>query len=153
MNMTHCGLLLNVLSKYLNISVNWIPSSYSIKHYIYQKAKELTWLKPIETAGVVVRLGGFHFGLNFLKCIGQHFEDSGLKDVWGRHKSLQWMHSCKNYWRQILEPFCESTQTNIWSCVALFVACFSWLVYLSKCGADSSFQYNACRCFDRIYYW
>ena len=76
---------------------------------LYQKAKELTWLRPLETAGVVVRLGGFHIGLNFLMSIGQHFEDFGLKDVW---VDTGLFNECTAA-NQILEPFCESTQTNI----------------------------------------
>lgn len=49
---------------------------------LYYKAKELTWLRPEECTKVIIRLGGFHTALNFLRCIGQHYADSGLKDIW-----------------------------------------------------------------------
>lgn len=49
---------------------------------IYFKAKEIQWLRPDECSHYVIRLGGFHVMLNFLKVIGQHMEHSGLNDVW-----------------------------------------------------------------------
>ncbi|XP_031340958.1 uncharacterized protein LOC116169072 [Photinus pyralis] len=49
---------------------------------IYFKAKEIQWLKSEECSHYVIRLGGFHIMLNFLKVIGQHMECSGLNHVW-----------------------------------------------------------------------
>lgn len=49
---------------------------------LYFKAVEVIWLHPELQEEFVIRLGGFHTASNFLRCIGQHFEDSGLKDVW-----------------------------------------------------------------------
>ena len=49
---------------------------------LYCRAKELVWLKSGEFDSVIVRLGGFHSAMNFMKAIGQHMESSGLKDVW-----------------------------------------------------------------------
>lgn len=49
---------------------------------LYCRAKELVWLKNGEFDNVIIRLGGFHTVMNFLKAIGQHMESSGLKDVW-----------------------------------------------------------------------
>lgn len=49
---------------------------------IYYKAKQIQWLKSEECATFVIRLGGFHILLNFLKVIGQHMNNSGLNDVW-----------------------------------------------------------------------
>lgn len=48
---------------------------------LYCKAKELMWHNPDQFRNVVVRLGGFHVALNFLKTIGQHFKHSGLSEV------------------------------------------------------------------------
>ena len=48
---------------------------------LYCKAKELVWHNSDRFGNVVVKLGGFHIGLNFLKTIGQHFKHSGLSDV------------------------------------------------------------------------
>ncbi|KAK4885392.1 hypothetical protein RN001_001663 [Aquatica leii] len=49
---------------------------------IYHKAKEIQWLKLDECSHFVIRLGGFHIMMNFLKTIGQHMDNSGLTDVW-----------------------------------------------------------------------
>ncbi|CAH1225893.1 unnamed protein product [Diabrotica balteata] len=49
---------------------------------IYYKAKELQWSQSEDTKNVVIRLGGFHIVMNFLKIIGQFMTDSGLADVW-----------------------------------------------------------------------
>ncbi|KAK4881851.1 hypothetical protein RN001_005170 [Aquatica leii] len=49
---------------------------------IYHKAKEIQWLKFDECSHFVIRLGGFHIMMNFLKAIGQHMDNSGLTDVW-----------------------------------------------------------------------
>lgn len=49
---------------------------------LYCRAKEICWLKPDQFENVIVRLGGFHTLMNFMKCIGQHMDSSGLKDVW-----------------------------------------------------------------------
>lgn len=49
---------------------------------IYFKAKEIQWLKPEECSNFIIRLGGFHIMLNFLKVIGQHMMNSGLHDAW-----------------------------------------------------------------------
>lgn len=48
---------------------------------IYCKAKELAWLHNEKCQDLVLRLGGFHICMNFLKIIGQHYEFSGLSDV------------------------------------------------------------------------
>ncbi len=48
---------------------------------IYCKARELAWCNSDQCQGLILRLGGFHIMLNFLKVIGKHFEDSGLSDV------------------------------------------------------------------------
>ena len=31
---------------------------------------------------MIIRLGGFHTTMNFMKAIGQQMEASGLKDIW-----------------------------------------------------------------------
>jgi hypothetical protein len=49
---------------------------------LYCRAKEQVWLHEKQFANVIVRLGGFHTTMNFMKAIGQHFESSGLRDIW-----------------------------------------------------------------------
>ncbi len=48
---------------------------------LYCKARELVWCHSDQCKGLVLRLGGFHIMMNFLKVIGKHFEESGLSDV------------------------------------------------------------------------
>ena len=48
---------------------------------LYCKAKMLQWYRSDECQNLVVMLGGFQIQMNFSKVIGQHMEDSGLKDI------------------------------------------------------------------------
>lgn len=49
---------------------------------LYFRAKEICWLKPHCFENVIIRLGGFHILMTFMKCIGKHMDSSGLKDIW-----------------------------------------------------------------------
>ena len=49
---------------------------------IYCKAKEIVWMKDNEFRNTIIRLGGFHIIMNFMKAIGQHLDGSGLKEAW-----------------------------------------------------------------------
>ena len=49
---------------------------------LYSRAKELIWANPETYKNTIVLLGDLHILFNFLKVIGQHFENSGLADVW-----------------------------------------------------------------------
>lgn len=49
---------------------------------LYCRAKEVVWCKKDEFENVIIRLGGFHTAMNFMKAIGQHMDSSGLRDVW-----------------------------------------------------------------------
>lgn len=55
-------------------------SSHSIRHSTVNRRSSLGFVQ--DCSNLVIRLGGFHTALNFLRCIGQHFTDSGLKDIW-----------------------------------------------------------------------
>jgi len=59
---------------------------------LYCRAKELIWLHPEHFANVIIRLGGFHTAMNFMKAIGQYVEASGLKDVSYLVSYLVWPH-------------------------------------------------------------
>lgn len=48
---------------------------------LYCKAKMLQWARTDHCKTLVVLLGGFHIQMTFSKVIGEHMEDSGLKDV------------------------------------------------------------------------
>lgn len=49
---------------------------------LYCRAKEMVWSHPDEFQNVIIRLGGFHIAMNFMKAIGQYMESSGLGDAW-----------------------------------------------------------------------
>lgn len=66
------------ISKFLNLSHTVI----TVDQALYCKLKQLTWLKPKTFENVIIRLGGLHILMNFLKCIGQHMASSGLEDLW-----------------------------------------------------------------------
>jgi hypothetical protein len=60
---------------------NMTYSMITFDQAIYFKAKEIQWLSE-ECSHFIIRLGGFHIILNFLKVTGQHMSNSGLNDVW-----------------------------------------------------------------------
>ena len=49
---------------------------------LYSRAKELVWANQDMYKNAVILLGNLHILFNFLKAIGQHFESSGLVDIW-----------------------------------------------------------------------
>ena len=54
----------------------------SFDEQLYCKAKELQWKNPEICKQLVLRLGGFHIFLNYLKVIGKHWKNTGLEHVW-----------------------------------------------------------------------
>ena len=66
-----------------------IAKNFAQKHTVitfdeplYAKAKELIWSNPGAYKNVILRLGGFHIALDFLKVIGSRFNCSGLEECW-----------------------------------------------------------------------
>ena len=68
--------------KYFSESLGQKNTVVTFDQALYGKAKEITWLKPEVIKYTIVRLGGFHIIMNFMKTIGQHVDAAGLKDVW-----------------------------------------------------------------------
>jgi hypothetical protein len=48
---------------------------------LYFKAMQMSWFRKDECKSLILRLGSFHIGLNFLRATGQHMNGSGLEDV------------------------------------------------------------------------
>ena len=77
--------LWTVMMRALQISHAKNPGQSTVLTFdeqLYCKAKELQWKNPEICKQLVLRLGGFHILLNYLKVIGKHFKDSGLEHVW-----------------------------------------------------------------------
>jgi len=49
---------------------------------LYCRAKEQICLHENEFYDMIIRLGGFHTTMNFMKAIGQQMEAFGLNDIW-----------------------------------------------------------------------
>ncbi len=49
---------------------------------LYFRAMELVRHNREQFRNVILRLGGFHAAMVHMAVIGQHFADSGLKDLW-----------------------------------------------------------------------
>lgn len=54
----------------------------TVDEALFPKLMELKWKLPDFENVLIVRLGGLHISLNFLKVIGQHMEGSGLLQLW-----------------------------------------------------------------------
>lgn len=65
------------ITSHLNVKYTVITFDQAL----YCKAKELQWLHQDKCKNFVLRLGGFHIMLNFIKVIGQRLEGSGFSDI------------------------------------------------------------------------
>lgn len=54
----------------------------SVDQALYGKLMELKWSNCDYHRKLILRLGGLHISMNFLKAIGTHMNGSGLKEVW-----------------------------------------------------------------------
>jgi len=60
----------------------------TVDEALYCKLMELKWAKQEYQAFLIVRLGGLHTAMNFLKVIGNHVQSSGLLDSWVESKLI-----------------------------------------------------------------
>ena len=79
------------------------------------------WSVPRYKDSVFLRLGGLHIAMNFMKCIGDHMNGSGLHEIWvesdllgpiaaGKHFNMEmWAHKITSQalWRLLLPPLLE----------------------------------------------
>ena len=49
---------------------------------LYCKLMEMKWEIPEFNKKLIVRLGGLHISMSFLKVIGKHMSGSGLYETW-----------------------------------------------------------------------
>ena len=49
---------------------------------LYSRGKELVWANPGKYENVVMMTGDLHISFNYLKAMGQHYENGCLDDIW-----------------------------------------------------------------------
>ena len=54
----------------------------TVDQALYCKLMELKWMIPEFNQKLIVRLGGLHISMSFLKVIGKHMSESGLYETW-----------------------------------------------------------------------
>ena len=54
----------------------------TVDEALFCKLMDLKWTIPEYQEYLIVRLGGLHTAMNFMKAIGQHMQSTGLLDVW-----------------------------------------------------------------------
>lgn len=54
----------------------------TVDQALYCKLLELRWSSEIYQKRVILRMGGLHIAMNYLRAIGQHMRDSGLSEIW-----------------------------------------------------------------------
>ena len=54
----------------------------TVDQVLYFKLVDLKWYVPRSKVSVFPRLGGLHIAMNFMKCIGDHMNGSGLHEIW-----------------------------------------------------------------------
>lgn len=60
----------------------------TVDEALYCKLMELKWAKDAYQDFLIVRMGGLHTSLTFLKVIGKHIHSAGLLDAWVESKML-----------------------------------------------------------------
>lgn len=53
----------------------------TVDQALYFKLMDLKWSVPRYKDSVFPRLGGLHIAMNFMKCIGDHMNGSGLHEI------------------------------------------------------------------------
>jgi len=54
----------------------------TVDQALYCKLIEMHWMSDDFQEHIVLRMGGLHIALNFLKVIGKHMAGSGLSEIW-----------------------------------------------------------------------
>ena len=54
----------------------------TVDEALFCKLMELKWAKPDFQDCLIVRLGGLHIAMNFMKVLGKHVQSSGLLEAW-----------------------------------------------------------------------
>lgn len=67
--------------KYIVKTLNIPNTVITFDQALCCRIKEGIWVKFTDFQNVVLHLGPFHTAMNFMKAIGQHMQDSGLKDM------------------------------------------------------------------------
>ena len=57
---------------------------------------ELKWAKPVYQEFFIVRLGGLHTVMHFMKAIGKQMQSTGLLEVW-TESDLQGQKTVENF--------------------------------------------------------
>ena len=54
----------------------------TVDQALYFKLMDVTWCDDDYPEKLIVRMGGLHIAMNFLKTIGDHMEGSGIESIW-----------------------------------------------------------------------
>jgi hypothetical protein len=57
------------------------PNVITVDQALQNKLMDLMWSVPRNRDSVFLRLGGLHIAMNFMKCIGDHMNGSGLHEI------------------------------------------------------------------------
>ena len=57
-------------------------TAITVDQALYFKLMDLKWSVPRYKDSVFPRLGGLHITMNFMKCIGDHMNGSGVHEIW-----------------------------------------------------------------------
>ena len=98
----------SILNRFVSIAkrMNQKYTVIAVDQPLYSRAKELVWANPDIYENIVMMMGALHILFNFLKAIGQHFENSGLDDIWVESElfaqnSVESMMQGKAYYRAV----------------------------------------------------
>lgn len=55
---------------------------FTVDQALYCKMLELRWSSEVYQKRIILRMGGLHIAMNYMRAIGQHMKDSGLAEIW-----------------------------------------------------------------------
>lgn len=78
------GTLNTVIKRGISLAdkLNFEYIVFTVDQALYCKMLELRWSSEFYQKRIVLRMGGLHIAMNYLKAIGQHMKDSGLAEIW-----------------------------------------------------------------------
>jgi hypothetical protein len=82
----------------------------SVDQALYFKLIDLKWSVPRYKDSVFPRLGGLHIAMNFMKCICDHMNGSGLHEIWVESDLLGPLQLSKCYLENTITEECEHTK-------------------------------------------
>lgn len=79
-----CNTLITVLNRCIALGdkLNYKYIVLTVDQALHCKLLDIKWSSPIFQERIILKMGGLHIALNYMKAIGQHMRNTGLAEIW-----------------------------------------------------------------------